>query len=88
MGEGAVVLLGSVAAERSRNWYDMEQRRRPPIMTGRVARRIRRRPMRSMMVKATRVQMKLVTAMERDVNVGEENPIRENMVAEKYMSEF
>lgn len=73
---------------RSRNWYEMEQRRRPLIITGRVARRIRRRPMRSMMAKATRVQMKLVMAMERDVNMGEENPMKENMVAEKYIREF
>jgi hypothetical protein len=32
--------------------------------------------------------MKFVMAMERDVSVGEENPIREKMVAEKYMREF
>lgn len=73
---------------RSRNWYEMEQRRRPLIMTGRVDRRIRRRPMRSMMVKAMSVPMKLVMAMDRDVSVGEENPMTENMVAEKYMREF
>lgn len=84
-------MVGSVegwTVGRSRNWYEIEHSRRPLIMTGRVAKRIRRRPMRSMMVKATRVQRKFVTAIERDVNVGDENPIAENMVAEKYMREF
>jgi hypothetical protein len=66
----------------------MEQRSKPPIMMGRVERRIRRRPIRSMRVSAMRVQRKLVMAMEREVNVGEENPMKEKIVAEKYMREF
>lgn len=57
-------------------------------MMGRVDRRMRRRPIRSMMVKAMRVKMKLVRAMDRDVSVGEENPMTEKIVAEKYMREF
>ena len=34
------------------------------------------------------VKVKFVTATERDVKVGEENPINEKMVAEKYIREF
>ncbi len=41
-----------------------------------------------MITKATRVQMKLVRAIDKDVNVGEENPNREKIVAEKYIKEF
>lgn len=66
----------------------MEQRSKPPIMMGRVERRIRRRPIRSIKVSAISVPRKLVMAMEREVSVGEENPMREKMVAEKYIREF
>lgn len=34
------------------------------------------------------VKAKFVTATERDVKVGEENPISEKIVAEKYIKEF
>ena len=34
------------------------------------------------------VKAKFVTATERDVKVGEENPISEKIVAEKYIREF
>jgi hypothetical protein len=64
------------------------QRRSAKIIIGRVYIKIRLRPRRSMRMKATRVKVKFVTAMERDVNVGEEKLRRENMVAEKYMREF
>lgn len=61
---------------------------RPRIMMGMEARRMRRRPMRSMLWKAMRVKEKFVRAMEREVRVGEVKPRREKMVAEKYMREF
>jgi hypothetical protein len=57
-------------------------------MMGTEKRRMRRRPMRSMEWKATRVKMKFVRAMEREVRVGEWKPTRRKMVAEKYMREF
>lgn len=57
-------------------------------MTGIEERRMRRRPMRSMVHKAIRVKVKLVRAMERDVRVGDEKPRREKIVAEKYIREF
>lgn len=44
--------------------------------------------MRSMISKAIIVQMRLVTAIDREVKVGEEKPMREKMVAEKYIREF
>lgn len=40
------------------------------------------------MRRAMRVQMKFVSAIESEVRVGEVNPRRENMVAEKYINEF
>lgn len=55
---------------------------------GRLLRRMRRRPIRSIRVNATRVLVKLVMAIEREVRVGEEKPIREKIVAEKYIREF
>lgn len=60
----------------------------PAIITGIVESRIRRRPTWSIINKANRVQMKLVPAIDREVNVGEEKPTREKMVAEKYIREF
>lgn len=64
------------------------QRRRPATITGMERSRMRRRPMRSIVWKAARVKAKFVRAMEREVRVGERNPTREKMVAEKYMREF
>ena len=55
---------------------------------GMERRRMRRRPMRSMSRRARRVKVKFVRAMERAGVVGEEKPIREKMVAEKYIREF
>lgn len=60
----------------------------PKIMKGIEAKRIRRRPMRSITAKATRVRMKFVRAIESEVPMGEVKPTREKMVAEKYMREF
>lgn len=60
----------------------------PPIMTGIEQSRSWRRPIRSMISKAIIVQRRLVTAMDREVKVGEEKPISEKMVAEKYIREF
>ena len=57
-------------------------------MTGMETRRMRRRPRRSMSRRERTVKAKFVTATEREVKVGEENPIREKMVAEKYIREF
>jgi hypothetical protein len=57
-------------------------------MTGIETRRMRRRPRRSMSRRERIVKEKFVTATERDVRVGEENPIKEKMVAEKYIREF
>lgn len=54
-------------------------------MNGIDRRRIRRRPTRSMLRKATKVKMKFVMAMEREANVGEVKPTRAKMVAEKYL---
>lgn len=72
----------------SRKAYEKEHKRSPPIITGIVESRIRRRPTWSIISKATRVQVKLVTAIDREVSVGEEKPRREKIVAEKYISEF
>ena len=44
--------------------------------------------MRSMASSATRVNRKLVIAIEREVRMGEVNPIKENTVAEKYIRQF
>ena len=60
----------------------------PPIMTGTEQSRIWRRPTRSMISNAMTVQTRLVTAIEREVKVGEEKPMSEKMVAEKYIREF
>ena len=57
-------------------------------MTGTDHRTIRRRPMRSIATSATRVNRKLVIAIESEVKMGEVNPIRENTVAEKYIRQF
>lgn len=57
-------------------------------MTGTDQSRIRRRPIRSMISKAIIVHTRFVTAIDREVKVGEEKPMREKMVAEKYMREF
>lgn len=46
---------------------------------------MRRRPMRSMAWKATRVKAKFVTAMARAVRVGLRKPTRAKIVAEKYL---
>ena len=61
---------------------------RPPAITGTEASRMRRRPARSVIKSAMRVQMKFVAAMDRDVSVGEVKPRSEKMVAEKYIREF
>lgn len=55
---------------------------------GIVESRMRRLPVRSMMTKATTVQMKLAIAIDREVKVGEEKPMAEKIVAEKYIREF
>ena len=57
-------------------------------MTGIESRRMRRRPTRSMIMRARRVQRKLVMAMDKEVIVGEEKSKSEKIVAEKYMREF
>ena len=61
---------------------------RPRTMTGIEIKRMRRRPTRSMIMKASRVQRKLVMAINSEVIVGEEKSKRENIVAEKYIREF
>lgn len=71
-----------------RNTYEKEHTSSPVIITGIVESKMRRRPTRSIISRANRVQMKLVPAIDRDVNVGEEKPMREKMVAEKYIREF
>jgi hypothetical protein len=73
---------------RGRKVNARAQRRRPRVMMGMERRRMRRRPMRSIAWKATTVKRKFVRAMEREVKVGERKPMREKMVAEKYMREF
>jgi hypothetical protein len=65
-----------------------EQERRPTTMKGMERRRMARRPTVSMAVKATRVKIKFVTAMEREVKTGEVKPTRAKIVAEKYIKEF
>lgn len=72
----------------SRNTYEKEHISNPAIITGIVESRIRRRPTWSIISKTNSVQMKLVPAIDREVNVGEEKPTREKMVAEKYIREF
>ena len=60
----------------------------PATMTGTLKRRIRLRPTRSMNANATSVNKKFVTAIDRDVNIGDSKPTSEKMVAEKYIKEF
>ena len=72
----------------SRNTYEKEHISNPAIITGIVESRIRRRPTWSIISRTNSVQMKLVPAIDREVNVGEEKPTREKMVAEKYIREF
>lgn len=87
MGEGVVGVEESVEG-RSMKWKPMEQRRSPITITGIEMRRIRRRPIRSISMRAAQVRMKFVSATERDVRVGEENPTIVKIVALKYMREF
>lgn len=72
----------------SRNMCEKEHISSPAIITGIVESKMRRRPTWSIISRANRVQMKLVPAIDREVNVGEEKPTREKMVAEKYIREF
>lgn len=85
---GGGLAMWRVVEERERKVKEMEHRSNPPAIIGMDERRMRRRPTWSMISSAIKVQVKLVMAMERAVSVGEENPMRANMVAEKYMSEF
>ena len=62
--------------------------KRPPTMNGIDQSSMRLRPMRSIMKRAARVKAKLVTATTSEVSVGIGKPSIENIVAEKYMSEF
>lgn len=71
-----------------RNRYEEEHTSSPAIITGIVESKMRRRPTWSIMSRENSVQMKLVPAIDREVNVGEEKPMREKMVAEKYIKEF
>ena len=61
---------------------------RPRTITGIESNKMRRRPTRSMIMRASRVQRKLVMAIDSEVIVGEEKSKREKIVAEKYISEF
>lgn len=91
---GDVVVPGTSALTRcwlrgiSRKTYAKEHPSSPAIMTGIVESKMRRRPTWSIISRANRVQIKLVPAMDREVNVGEEKPTREKIVAEKYIREF
>ncbi len=82
-GDGCASQFG-----RPRDAYAIEQVSRPATITGIERSRSFRRPTVSMMRRAMRVQMKFVSAIESEVRVGEVNPRRENMVAEKYINEF
>jgi len=64
------------------------QRRRPIAMPGIDSKRIRRRPRRSMRLKATAVATIFVLAITMAVAVGFLNPTMENIVAEKYINEL
>lgn len=88
--EGVVVVVERVERVdgRSMKWKPMAQRIRPAIMIGIEIRRIRRRPMRSIRMRAAIVRTKFVQATEREVSVGEEKPRIVKMVAEKYINEF
>lgn len=72
----------------SRNTYEKEHTSSPAIITGIVESRMRRRPTWSIISRANRVQIKLAPAIDREINVGEEKPTREKIVAEKYIREF
>lgn len=91
---GEVVIAGTSALIScwlrgiSRNMYEKEHTSSPAIITGIVESKMRRRPTWSIISRANRVQMKLVPAIDRAINVGEEKPTREKMVAEKYIREF
>lgn len=61
---------------------------RPRTMKGMVRRSILRRPTLSIRAKATRVKTKLVSAMDREVPMGDVKPTRLKIVAEKYINEF
>jgi hypothetical protein len=65
-----------------------DEARRPKAMRGIETRRMRRRPMRSMAVKAMPVKTKFVQAMRSAVPVGDRNLARAKMEALKYMSVF
>lgn len=73
---------------RSMKWKPMEQRRRAKNIMGIEMRRMRRRPIRSISMRAAQVRTKFVTATERDVRVGEEKPRMVKIVALKYIREF
>lgn len=64
------------------------QSRSPTAMMGIEYNRIRRLPIRSISTKAATVRTKFVTATDREVSVGLENPRMLKMVAEKYIKEF
>lgn len=91
---GDVLVAGTSALIRcwlrgtSRKTYEKEHTSSPAIITGIVESKMRRRPTWSIISRANRVQIKLVPAIDREVNVGEENPTREKIVAEKYIREF
>jgi hypothetical protein len=83
--EGGMEISGSdVSMKRKARLQD----KRPRTMKGIERRRMARRPTVSIILKATSVKMKLVRAMESEVNIGEVKPTRANIVAEKYMREF
>lgn len=77
-----------LALESPRYWYDTEQMSNPITIMGIVKSNTRRRPIRSIIIIAIIVKMKLVIATDKDVKVGEEKPIVEKIVAEKYIREF
>lgn len=85
---GSVVVNEFGEVEGSMKWKPTEQKMRPTVIIGMERRRIRRRPMRSIRMRAAQVRMKFVRATEREVRVGEEKPRIVKMVAEKYISEF
>ena len=87
-GKGVVKEVVDDDDDERMNWKEVATKRRPRIITGIESKRIRRRPMRSMRIIATRVKMKFVMATVSEVRVGEAKPRREKIVAEKYMREF
>lgn len=70
------------------NLKPMAQSNSPSVIIGIAQRRIRRRPIRSIKMRATQLMPKFVRATESDVRVGLAKPNILNIVAEKYMSEF